>query len=66
LLGKIPHRRFERRPILLLLGVQYEAGLQRRDARVKESRSIFRAETVLLLPLRGIIGDGETAPNERR
>jgi len=34
--------------------------------RVKEGRSIFRAETIVLLSLRGIVGDGEAPADERR
>src|ERR1700730_5229658 len=34
-------RRFERRPILFLLRRQFEAGFQRSDARICESREVF-------------------------
>ncbi len=57
---------FERRPILFLIGVQFEASLQRGDARVKEGGSILGAETTVLFPLRGIVRDGEAPANERR
>ena len=50
LFGEIAHRRFERRPILLVLGAEFEARLQRRNARVEEGGAILRGEAILLLP----------------
>ena len=50
LLGKIAHGRFERGPILFLFGIQFEAGFQRGDARVKEGGSILGAKASVLSP----------------
>src|SRR3984957_14822241 len=69
-LGSLPleiaHRRFERGPILLLFGVQFEAGLQGGDARVKESGAVFRTETTMLFSLSGIVRHGKATADERR
>jgi hypothetical protein len=66
LLREIAHRRFERSPILFLFGVQFEAGLQRGDARVKEGRAVLRTETTMLFPLGGIVRHGKATADERR
>src|SRR5579872_6977080 len=66
LLGEIAHRRFERRPVLLLVGVELQARLQRGDARVEKSGPVFRRETTLLLVMRRIVRRRERGAGQWR
>src|SRR5450830_1346296 len=56
LLGKIAQRAFHRRPILLLLGVKLEPGVQSRDARVAVRADVLRAR----VPARRIVASAGT------
>src|SRR5271170_464453 len=42
---EIAHRRFEGRPVLLLVSVQFEPGLERGDPRVEEGGAVLGTET---------------------
>ena len=66
--GKIPHRSFDRRPQLFLIGGQLEAGMNGCDARVRESRPVLWVHPHLAMTpvtMLGIDG-GRTGDGEYR
>jgi hypothetical protein len=67
-LGKIPHRGFDRRPQLFLIGRELDTGMDRGNPCVGKGRPVFRAHSHMVVRPRTVLGidHGRPGNSERR